>query len=760
MKNEVSIKYIWWIDDKEKWINLTGSSTLMTVDLWNSKVRILTDIWIFQWWKIAEEANSQIDENAIKADYVIITHAHMDHIGRLPMLVKKWFSWKILMSSTTKNLGRHMLESYVVLTRRMIEEQEEWQKKKWQQLKEYFRAVKEYEELQNNTNLNKKDRKSKNDFLNRLKWTTSFSLIDFIFFAKAQLVKNNILKESDIAKAIWWNDIELLYEEDDIVKTLSMIHTLEVWEDIDLDTRIIISSLDDERIDEEIPKMVKAAYNKKIYVLPHLKQAIINKWKKTLNDISKINKENKNLREKLLEALNFVNDKNNQKNDLYSEKQKLLEAHNIKTKADIEAIKESCLLFPFSKDDILIFSNLLEPVFTKDNQKVIEAFKLRFFDAGHIEWSVQAVVTLVTKKVEHALNTSTFNAPFKKEHTNFLLSWDLWKFTDPNLSGVPDIPPFKFDYVQIESTYADRNHPDKQEDFKKFLYELNSTVWKTLVAAFSLQRTQEIILELLQNKADNRPLYDQFKPLKKWLKPFKERFLILEKIENPSEEEINEKIRLAGIINAINDQITIVQENIFTWNIVLDSPLSERLNSVFTTKLWDKYALLKTEIQLAIFWKELVRVLERWEYRDLYKPERIKSKEVIVSSGWMLQWWSIINHLKNIIDDPDAKIIFTGYQAEWTLWSEILSWKKQILIDNNLYDVKCKVVQIKWYSSHIWKDDLIEYTTKKLTYSKKAKLALTHWNESREVLAKEIRKVKSNIDVIIPKLWDEIKIKI
>jgi hypothetical protein len=29
------------------------------------------------------------------------------------------------MSSTTKDLGKHMLESYVVLTRRKIEEQEE-----------------------------------------------------------------------------------------------------------------------------------------------------------------------------------------------------------------------------------------------------------------------------------------------------------------------------------------------------------------------------------------------------------------------------------------------------------------------------------------------------------------------------------------------------------------------------------------------------------------------------------------------------------
>jgi Cft2 family RNA processing exonuclease len=31
------------------------------------------------------------------------------------------------------------------------------------------------------------------------------------------------------------------------------------------------------------------------------------------------------------------------------------------------------------------------------------------------------------------------------------------------------------DYTQIESTYADRNHPNKQEEFEKLIHEINST---------------------------------------------------------------------------------------------------------------------------------------------------------------------------------------------------------------------------------------------------------------------------------------------
>ena len=117
-----------------------------------------------------------------------------------------------------------------------------------------------------------------------------------------------------------------------------------------------------------------------------------------------------------------------------------------------------------------------------------------------------------------------------------------------------------------------------------------------------------------------------------------------------------------------------------------------------------------------------------------------------------------MNHLKEIIVDPSAKIIFTWYQSFWTIWQKILWWDKQVIIEWEIYDVKCEVVQIKWYSSHIWWPDIEKYVWEDLKYSKKAKLILNHGWELREVLAKTIRGVNSKIDVIVPSLYESVKV--
>ena len=124
----------------------------------------------------------------------------------------------------------------------------------------------------------------------------------------------------------------------------------------------------------------------------------------------------------------------------------------------------------------------------------------------------------------------------------------------------------------------------------------------------------------------------------------------------------------------------------------------------------------------------------------------------------MLQWWAIINHLKQIVSDPKAKIIFTWYQSYWTLWEQLLSWAKQIMIEWVPHDVKCSIVQVKWYSSHIWSDDLIMYLTEMLNYKKWAKIALTHGWDAREDLALQIKDVQKKVEVIVPKLYDRVKV--
>lgn len=923
-KKIVSINYNWWIDDRNNWINLTWSSTLMTVDLGWSKVKILVDLWIFQWWEKSDLKNKEIEENLSDLDYVIITHAHMDHIGRLPMLIKKWFKWKILMTKITKQVWYHMLTDYVKLTKQSIEDIETWNKHKGQVFRNYLKSINYYDSLNNNT-LKKAEKDKLVKDLTALRWTKA-NIKAYVDNAKAILAKNEIYKESDIQKSLLNNNIELLYDSEDINKVMWMVEVLEVWENLDLDNRIVLSDINDEFIDK-IPELLLDWYNKKIYVLPHLKNQIIKKWKENFNTdliISKIQDNKKqeldkemeklensfslvnsvNLEEisnkfikeykdskislirnklfyiddlefkslnifkwekseEILEWLNsdkiyFLDEKSkskiityikskwienvsyyenllivtnkdfnlenvvlkdtnlNKKLENFSENNlllidsnkehefddylnkyilnlavnlsnfedinlvskdflndyKLLEAKNITKKEDLEKYKSeklkeiNSLKDNFSKADFINrVSLLLEPSFWKDNKKIVETFKLKFFDAGHIEWSIQAVVTLVTKQIDHTLNkTHKFNPDYKKEHHNYLFTWDLGKITEPNKSWTPDIPWYKFDYVQIETTYADRDHPNKDEEFNKLIHEINSTHWKTIIAAFSLQRIQEIIIDLIQNKVDNKELKPKFDALKLRIKPLKKRFIQLSKIENLTEEEEWEKNSYIDLMLNIECQIKEIQEKLFTWKILLDSPLSTRISKIFETELWEKYSLLWSTLQKRLLWEEVITILDRWEYKKVYEGDRIKKKELIVSSGWMLQWWAIINHIKQILDDPNSKIIFVWYQAEWTLWNEILSWKKQVIIEWEVYNVKCKIVQIKWYSSHIWKSDLIDYTANKLKYSKNAKLVLVHWDENRlklkENILLEMKKTWKKVDIIIPSLWEKLDMTI
>lgn len=74
-------------------------------------VKILIDCGMVQGSKFAENLNrSEFKYDAASIDYLLVTHSHIDHIGRIPKLVRDGFKGIILSTPETKELSRLMLE--------------------------------------------------------------------------------------------------------------------------------------------------------------------------------------------------------------------------------------------------------------------------------------------------------------------------------------------------------------------------------------------------------------------------------------------------------------------------------------------------------------------------------------------------------------------------------------------------------------------------------------------------------------------------
>src|SRR5579872_1064053 len=83
--------------------NVTGSCHLVEV----GGRRILVDCGMFQGSRELDEENSipfGFDESSI--EFVLLTHAHLDHCGRLPLLVKRGFRGEIIATQATFELAR------------------------------------------------------------------------------------------------------------------------------------------------------------------------------------------------------------------------------------------------------------------------------------------------------------------------------------------------------------------------------------------------------------------------------------------------------------------------------------------------------------------------------------------------------------------------------------------------------------------------------------------------------------------------------
>jgi len=211
------------------------------------------------------------------------------------------------------------------------------------------------------------------------------------------------------------------------------------------------------------------------------------------------------------------------------------------------------------------------------------------------------------------------------------------------------------DYVVCESTYGGREH-DPQAEAVQVLAETVRLVDQAggvlLVPSFAIGRTQEVVWQL-------------------------------------------ERLVEAGRIPMLP--------------LYLDSPMASKATEIYRrhTEYYDADTrrLFESGSTPLDYPKQHVTR----DVRDSDAIERAPRPYMIVASNGMLTGGRVVGHLRNLIDDPAATILFVGYQGEGTLGAHLQAGATTVKLDGQVRKVRCRVRSISGFSSHADEPQLLDW---------------------------------------------------
>src|SRR3989344_222490 len=99
--------------------DVTGSNFLLETTKLQKNLRVMIDCGMFQGSRICDEKNrAPFPYDPVSIDILFVTHSHLDHVGRIPKLVRDGFRGEIYSTPPTKELAQAMLiDSLGVITK-------------------------------------------------------------------------------------------------------------------------------------------------------------------------------------------------------------------------------------------------------------------------------------------------------------------------------------------------------------------------------------------------------------------------------------------------------------------------------------------------------------------------------------------------------------------------------------------------------------------------------------------------------------------
>ncbi len=211
------------------------------------------------------------------------------------------------------------------------------------------------------------------------------------------------------------------------------------------------------------------------------------------------------------------------------------------------------------------------------------------------------------------------------------------------------------DYVVVESTYGGREHEPHAEAIRvlaETVRMVDEAKGVLLIPSFSIGRTQEIVWEL-------------------------------------------DRLIDAG-------QIPLLP-------LYLDSPMASKASDIYR-----RHPEYFDEETRRLLFDEATPL----DYPDQHITNSPKQSQaiqraprpyMIVASNGMLTGGRVVGHLRNLIGDPAATLLFVGYQGKGTLGAHLQAGATSVKLDGEVREVRCKVRSISGFSAHADEGELLEW---------------------------------------------------
>jgi metallo-beta-lactamase family protein len=236
-----------------------------------------------------------------------------------------------------------------------------------------------------------------------------------------------------------------------------------------------------------------------------------------------------------------------------------------------------------------------------------------------------------------------------------LFTGDMGRNNHPLLSN-PDQPPVEaMDAIVTESTYGDRTHDAKPEDFARELNEAIARGGSILIPAFAVDRTEVILMalrELMQTK----------------------------------------QIPLIPIY--VDSPMALTALNFYREAITQDSP---EIRDGVSDKWANQDPFDPGKLMQALTTEESKKIND------------ISETSIIISASGMATGGRVVHHLEHMLPDPKNTVILVGYQAVGSRGRSLEEGALEIKMHGKFVPVKAHIAKVGSFSVHADGDELIEW---------------------------------------------------